>query len=178
MENYKPIKIDTITKTGLKASQEKKLKKEIIEAIPSIEPLIDRIWPKKANFQIGKQKPHNIIYFINNEPCFIQPKDNPILPHIKLLHKYPMLLPSCQVDKGGIKHVISGANIMIPGMTSSGGKLPEGTKNTIVAVYCEGKENALAIGRMEMSTEDMKAAGKGIGIQVLSYVGDDAWNIK
>ena len=71
MENYKPIKIDTITKTGLKASQEKKLKKEIIEAIPSIEPLIDRIWPKKANFQIGKQKPHNIIYFIKVIKCII-----------------------------------------------------------------------------------------------------------
>ena len=75
---------------------------------------MDKIWPKKANFQVGKQKPHNIIYFVNNEPCFIEPKDGPLVPHIKLLHKYPMILPTCQVDKGGIKHVISGANIMIP----------------------------------------------------------------
>ena len=166
MESYKPIKIETLPKSGLKASQEKKLRKEIIEALPLIAPLMDKIWPKKANFQVGKQKPHNIIYFVNNEPCFIEPKDGPLVPHIKLLHKYPMILPTCQVDKGGIKHVISGANIMIPGMTSKGGRLPQ------------GKENALAVGRMSMSTDEMKKVGKGIGIQVLHFVGDEAWNAK
>ena len=178
MESYKPIKIETLPKSGLKASQEKKLRKEIIEALPLIAPLMDKIWPKKANFQVGKQKPHNIIYFVNNEPCFIEPKDGPLVPHIKLLHKYPMILPTCQVDKGGIKHVISGANIMIPGMTSKGGRLPQGKEDTLVAVYCEGKENVLAVGRMSMSTDEMKKVGKGIGIQVLHFVGDEAWNAK
>ena len=177
---YKPIKIESLSKTGLKASQEKNIRKQILESIPILENgLLDRIWPKKANFQMAKQKPHNIVYFINNEPCFLQPKEGPIIPHIKLLHKYPCLLPMCQVDKGGIKHVISGANIMIPGMTSKGGKLPQGKiHGGVVAVYCEGKENALAIGKMTMGVADMVRIGKGIGIEVLTYVGDDSWNVK
>ena len=42
-----------------------------------------------------------------------------------------MLLPQVQVDKGAIKFVLSGANIMCPGLTSPGAKmdtpLPEDT---------------------------------------------------
>ena len=44
-------------------------------------------------------------------------------------HKYyiaPDMMKSVQVDKGAIKFVLSGANIMCRGLTSPGGKLPEG----------------------------------------------------
>ena len=45
----------------------------------------------------------------------------------------PTILPRVQVDKGAIKFILSGANIMCPGLTSKGAKmdtsLPE---NTIV----------------------------------------------
>ena len=34
----------------------------------------------------------------------------------------PMLLPWVQVDKGAIKFILSGANIMCPGLTSPGCK--------------------------------------------------------
>ena len=36
----------------------------------------------------------------------------------------PMLLPWVQVDKGAIKFILSGANIMCPGLTSPGASLP------------------------------------------------------
>lgn len=38
----------------------------------------------------------------------------------------PDMMKSVQVDKGAIKFVLSGANIMCRGLTSPGGKLPEG----------------------------------------------------
>jgi PUA domain protein len=47
----------------------------------------------------------------------------------------PFLLAHTQVDKGAIKFVLSGANIMCPGLTSKGGKVAEVPKNTIVV--CE-----------------------------------------
>ena len=43
MESYKPIKIETLPKSRLKASQEKKLGKEIIDALSLIAPLMDKI---------------------------------------------------------------------------------------------------------------------------------------
>lgn len=39
----------------------------------------------------------------------------PIIPTLRLLHKYPNLLPRMQVDQGAIKFVLSGANVMCPG---------------------------------------------------------------
>lgn len=36
------------------------------------------------------------------------------------------MMKSVQVDKGAIKFVLSGANIMCRGLTSPGGRLPDG----------------------------------------------------
>jgi PUA domain protein len=67
---------------------------------------------------------------------------------------------------------------MIPGLTSKGGKVPEVKAESYVAILCEGKQHALAIGKTTMSKEDMKRINKGIGIELLSYIGDDSWNVK
>lgn len=46
-----------------------------------------------------------------------------------------------QVDKGAIKFVLSGANIMCPGLTSPGAKMtPDLEKDTVVAIMAEGEE--------------------------------------
>jgi len=43
------------------------------------------------------------------------------------------MLPKVQVDRGAIEFVLKGANIMCPGVTSKGGRLPDGLeKDTIV----------------------------------------------
>jgi predicted ribosome-associated RNA-binding protein Tma20 len=87
VENIKSVKIETLNKSSLKSAQEKSLRKQIIEHIPNIVEIIDKIWPKKSVLLVGKQKPYNIVYFVNDEPCFIQTKDAPIVPHLRLLHK-------------------------------------------------------------------------------------------
>ena len=79
-----------------------------------------------------------------------------LFPHLKLLHMYPDILPKVQVDKGAIKFVLNGADIMCPGLTSKGARLDqELPKHTPVAVYAEGKEHALAVGYTLLSTNDM-----------------------
>lgn len=37
-----------------------------------------------------------------------------------MLHQYPDMMPKLRADKGAIKFVLSGANIMCPGLTSPG----------------------------------------------------------
>ena len=44
----------------------------------------------------------------------------------------PFMLPHMQVDKGAIKFVLSGANIMCPGLTSPGARMTKVEENTIV----------------------------------------------
>ena len=68
----------------------------------------------------------------------------------------PILLPKIQVDRGAIKFVLSGANIMCPGLTSKGARMEVDLPNdAVVAIMAEGKEHALAIGQLKMSTEEM-----------------------
>lgn len=72
--------------------------------------------------------------------------------------------------------------MMCPGFTSKGGWLPEADaaipKDRIVAVHTEGKEYAAAIGITKMSTEEIKAVNKGVGVEILCYLGDDLWNVE
>lgn len=91
----------------------------------------------------------------SGEPLFFKQRDGQFIPVLRLLHKYPFILPHEQVDKGAIKFVLSGANIMAPGLTSPGGKMIPVDKNTVVAIMAEGKKHALAIGVTKMSTEEM-----------------------
>ena len=69
----------------------------------------------------------------------------------------PNILPHLQVDKGAIKFVLSGANIMCPGLTSKGARMPEGNleKDKLVIITAEGKEHALAVGILTLSTDEM-----------------------
>lgn len=60
-----------------------------------------------------------------------------------------------QVDKGAIRFVLSGANIMCPGLTSPGACMTPVDSGTVVAIMAEGKQHALAIGYTSLSTADM-----------------------
>ncbi|OMJ24855.1 Malignant T-cell-amplified sequence 1 [Smittium culicis] len=66
---------------------------------------------------------------------------------------------------------------MCPGLTSPGAWLPEENipVGKIVAVMAEGKEHSLAIGVTKMSTDDMKSLNKGIGVDLVIYLGDPLW---
>lgn len=46
----------------------------------------------------------------------------------------PEFMPRVQVDRGAIKYVLSGANIMIPGLTSAGGYLPDELESDVIVV--------------------------------------------
>ena len=62
------------------------------------------------------------------------------------------------------------------GFTSPGGNLPIGINiNEPVAIYAEGKENALAIGLTKMSTIDIKNINKGIAVDNIHYLMDGLW---
>lgn len=114
---------------------------------------------------------------MNSEILFFNQRDGPYYPYLKLLHEcthyflpnrnstqliphtVPDILPALQVDKGAIRFVLSGAHIMCPGLTSPGARMDiDVDKETVVAIYAEGKEHALGVGFTTMSTQDMYVA--------------------
>jgi predicted ribosome-associated RNA-binding protein Tma20 len=87
--NHKSIKIEAVTRTSLKSSQEKNFRKQILDNMPAMNVIIDKIWPKKSTISFAKLKNYTNVYFVNDEPCFLQvkDKDEALVPHIRLLHK-------------------------------------------------------------------------------------------
>lgn len=162
----------------LKTSVIKGIKNQLIEQFPGIEPWLNQIMPKKDPVKIVRCHEHIEILTVNGELLFFRQREGPFYPTLRLLHKYPFILPHQQVDKGAIKFVLSGANIMCPGLTSPGAKLYLAAVDTIVAIMAEGKQHALCVGVMKMSAEDIEKVNKGIGIENIHYLNDGLWHMK
>ena len=98
---------------------------------------------------------HIELIVVKGELLFFKQRDGPYIPTLKLLHKCksymysqacvcsvqyqhciadPDLLPKVQVDKGAIRFILSGANVMCPGLTSPGARMdtPLPTNTTVV----------------------------------------------
>merc|ERR1712130_872581 len=134
--------------TQLKQSIQRDIRKGILAQYPMLEPFADDLLPKKTPMFLAKCRNHINIYLIDNVPLFFTifegKENNPFFPTLKLLHQYPDILPHMQVDRGAVKFIMSGANIMCPGLTSEGAKMDLSVqKEKPVAIMVEGKKHAL-----------------------------------
>jgi PUA domain protein len=72
--------------------------------------------------------------------------------------------------------------MMCPGFTSPGGWLPPAEEGIpperAVTIHAEGKEHAVGIGITKMSTEEIKKVNKGVGVETMTYLGDELWALK
>tara|TARA_B100001750_G_scaffold50834_1_gene38683 strand:- start:94 stop:570 length:477 start_codon:yes stop_codon:yes gene_type:complete len=91
----------------------------------------------------------------------------PFLDNISILE----MLPNVMVDTGAIKFVCKGANVMRPGIT----KFSTFEKGQIVCVVEESQRKFLAVGKAEMSSEEMKETDKGMVVKNMHYISDDYW---
>ncbi|KAH7637695.1 malignant t-cell-amplified sequence 1 [Dermatophagoides farinae] len=143
--------------TQLKSSVQKGIKNRLVEQFPYLENYIDEIIPKKENLRIVKCQDHiEVIVNSVGDYLFFRQRDDCYYPTLRLIHKYPFICPLMQVDEGAITFVLSGANIMCPGLTSKGAIMTDGLPaETIVTVMAERKQHALAVGKLKMSVDDM-----------------------
>ncbi|KAF4531778.1 hypothetical protein B566_EDAN011814 [Ephemera danica] len=163
----------------LKSSVQKSIRTKLQDQFPHLDGHLDTILPKKDAFKIVKCHDHiEIIVSSAGELLFFRHRDGPWMPTLRLLHKYPFFLPWEQVDKGAIRFVLSGANIMCPGLTSPGAKMTPVPKGSVVAVMAEGKQHALAVGLTSLSTDDIANVNKGVGIENCHYLNDGLWQMK
>jgi len=161
----------------LKSSVQRGIRTKISDQYPNLDDVLDDLIPKKSTMVLGKCADKVCVVLVDDEPLFFNHRDGPYFPTLRVLHRYPDMMPKLRVDKGAIKFVISGANIMCPGLTSNGATIhDEVDEDEPVAIYAEGKEHALAIGITKMSTADIKSVNKGIGVDLVHYLNDGLWS--
>lgn len=159
----------------VKNSVQRGIQSSIVEQYPLLEDAIEDIIPKKS-ITVGKAQDDIQLIIVDNEILFFCERGGPYFPTLKLLHKYPNMMSWMQVDRGAIRFVLGGANIMCPGFTSAGGMIPKSLpEGAPVAIYAEGKEHAMAIGITKMSTDEIVSKNKGIGVDTVHYLMDGLW---
>jgi PUA domain protein len=121
-------------------------------------------------------------------PLFYETKDD-LIPHLKLVHKFPGAFHRVRIDRGAIRFVLSGAKLAAPGLTSTGGRLPGGGEDEdrygsedleegeVVVIEAEGKEFACMVGTLLMDTGKMKKDKKGYAMDDGHYLGDHLWSL-
>ncbi|KAL7572034.1 hypothetical protein ACA910_001687 [Epithemia clementina (nom. ined.)] len=195
---------DVSTSTQVKTSVQRALKSQLLEKHPNVtEDQLDVLMPKKSPLVQYKLGSYTMIYCRRFEadgaeddddriattpkdvPILYQDRDGPILPTLKLVHRHPTLdFARVTVDKGAIPFLLGGANVMCPGLTNPGGEMPPDdadkpglAKGDGVVIFAEGKEYAIGVGIMTMSSAEIRSKNKGIGIELLHYLGDGLYQI-
>ncbi|KAK4191925.1 putative translation machinery-associated protein 20 [Podospora australis] len=189
----------------LKSSIQRHIRQSVLTTYPLLTPFIDDVMPKKASLEQMKLPDRVSLYVCDNQPLFFQHDTDALLPHLKLVHRFPQCFPTIRIDRGAIRFVLSGATLMAPGLTSKGGRLPEPNaregkepigegapnegadeegrwsreleKGEPVVVMAEGKEEAAAVGILVMGTKEIKEKGKGPVMEETHFLGDGLWNL-
>ncbi|KAK4151786.1 PUA domain-containing protein [Chaetomidium leptoderma] len=181
-------------KQKLKSSIQRHIRQSILTTYPLLTPHIDEVLPKKSSLLLIKLPDRVSLYVIDGHPIVYQQDNNRVLlPHLRLVHRFPQCFPTVRIDRGAIRFVLSGATLMAPGLTSEGGRLPipvpnegpdeeghwsrELEKGEPVVVMAEGKEEAAAVGFLLMGTKEVKDKGKGPVMEDAHFLGDGLWRL-
>lgn len=137
--------------------------KELLEKLP--ESL--RIFSKKDKLELVDN-----IYKLNEKP-FLIVINNKLIPHLKSVADVSKF-KCVTVDMGAVKFVVSGADIMRPGIRY----IDDGfSKDDYVIIIDEMHKKPLAIGLALFSSDEMKNMNTGKVIKNIHYVGDEFWKI-
>lgn len=157
----------------MKSSAQRNVRDKLIEQMPSVEDYMLDLLPKKEKgLSVRCAGSVTLIANQGGEPLFFQFRTNAFMPVLRVLHKYPMLLPIYRVDKGAVRHVINGADIMAPGVR---GCDPNVQRDQVVAIFAEGKEHAIAVGVAKMTAAEIGEKKSGIAVENAHYLSDGLW---
>jgi PUA domain protein len=79
------------------------------------------------------------------------------------------------VDRGAVKFVVKGADIMSPGIIEADSKIQEGD---LVIIIEETHRKPLATGRALISGPEMVENREGKAVKTVHHIGDKVWNLE
>lgn len=150
----------------LRKSEKKKLLDDLEKRFKGLEVL--------ENSRLESIKADGIpVLLVDGQPLFFQESDV-WFPTIKGVLEYDIDRYVVIVDKGAVRFVVNGADIMCPGIVSAD---PEVAEGDLVIIKEEGHNKPLAIGKALIESSKM-VADSGKAIKSIHYVGDSLWNLE
>lgn len=147
---------------------QRSIRQSILSTYPLLAPHIDEVLPKKASLTQVKLPERVSLYVLDDgRPLFYQQDaDGVLLPHLRLVHRFPRCFPSVRIDRGAIRFVLSGATLMAPGLTSKGGRLPIPVDRAAAAAAAAGEgqqQENKEEGGQEKEKKEAASGGAGGG---------------
>jgi PUA domain protein len=84
-----------------------------------------------------------------------------------------VFIPSITVDMGAVKPVVSGADIMYPGIIRADDDV---TSGSIVVIIDEDNAKPIAVARVTDDADGLVEKDSGVAGSSVHYVGDDLWD--
>lgn len=111
------------------------------------------------------------LLFVNGTAKFFL-ADERYVPLLKLLLERA-ILPEVTVDMGAVKFMVSGADVMRPGIT----KLPEEIEQgDMVVIVDENNRKPLCVAKAIYKGDEIQELVSGKTFKNLHWIGDDLWN--
>ena len=131
----------------------------------------ENIFTKKSNILLEKQK-RNDLLILDEKPIFIILKHH-LIPTLQTIKEHGSLIPEIAVDKGAIKFIVNGSDVMRPGVT----QIDDGVEEQgLVLIVEDVKRNPLGIGLALYDKVDIEDMKKGRVIKNIHHLNDEWWN--
>jgi len=131
---------------------------------------------KEANFSVSKKDVVELmdgkIVLINKKPSFFY-HEKKLVPTLKLLQEQE-ILKKVVVDMGAVKFVVSGADVMRPGIKEVDSGIE---KDEAVVVVDENNKKPLAVCIALFNSEEMVSMSSGKVLKSIHHVGDELWKL-
>ena len=156
----------------IQKSQIKELQNDILTQYD--ENFVNQIFPKKARIELIQTDAGDTLYAVNNV-LKLWKSDEGYIPVLTLLLNKQVEMKKIVVDKGAIRFVTNGADVMRPGITQIE---PSIKKGDIVVIVDENHDRALAIGKSMLDAKQMEDKNSGKVVKNLHTIQDDVWKFE
>ena len=115
---------------------------------------------------------NNLRFVLSDDVLFFY-RDDKLVPTLKLLLKRP-LLKVVVVDMGAVRFVVSGADVMRPGIVELDSSIQEGE---LVVVVDQSHKKPLCVAVSLLSGQEILALEQGKVLKNIHWVGDGIWKL-
>jgi len=166
-------------KHKLSGKDVKKVRQALLEQGSASEEELAHVVPAKASMTLLKLSNKALVYTLDSpsSPVAFDPEGRgEIYPTLYTLWQIPHMLTPLLTHSEVTPKVLSGADLMMPGVVEPSDGLPEFSFNQHMSVMIPSNPYPLAVGKMETSSASVRQHGfKGKGMRVWHFFSDPLW---